>query len=195
MIFKRRKYIVDKRFQRKFILFFVIISSISSIIATVVFNHIALKRLESIMWSAHISVKTTDEVIGSLFIYVNIIAFLVVSFLLILTGIWMVRKTSDFLYVISKNIMRVANGDLSVSIDFRQKDEFNDVVSSLNDMIKKLRERFFNIKQQYGEISAYIRDIERTYAEDKPSKEELQQVLKKIETLKGVLQKQEVELK
>ena len=195
MIFKRRKYIVDKRFQGKFILFFVIISSISSIIATVVFNHIALKRLESIMWSAHISVKTTDEVIGSLFIYVNIIAFLVVSFLLILTGIWMVRKTSGFLYVLSKNIMRVANGDLSVSIGLRQKDEFNDVVSSLNDMIKKLRERFSDIKQRYGEISAYIRDIERTYAEDKPSKEELQQVLKKIETLKGVLQKQEVELK
>lgn len=192
MIFKRRKYIVDKRFQRKFILFFVIISSISSIIATVVFNHIALKRLESIMWSAHISVKTTDEVIGSLFIYVNIIAFLVVSFLLILTGIWMVRKTSDFLYVISKNIMRVANGDLSVSIDFRQKDEFNDVVSSLNDMIKKLRERFFNIKQQYGEISAYIRDIERTYAKDTPEREALQNVLKKLETLRENLQQQDV---
>ena len=192
MIFKRRKYIVDKRFQGKFILFFVIISSISSIIATVVFNHIALKRLESIMWSAHISVKTTDEVIGSLFIYVNIIAFLVVSFLLILTGIWMVRKTSGFLYVISKNIMRVANGDLSVSIDLRQKDEFNDVVSSLNDMIKKLRERFFNIKQQYGEISAYIRDIEKTYAKDTPEREDIQKVLKRLETLRENLQQQDV---
>lgn len=192
MIFKRRKYIVDKRFQGKFILFFVIISSISSIIATVVFNHIALKRLESIMWSAHISVKTTDEVIGSLFIYINIIAFLVVSMLLILTGIWMVRKTSDFLYVISKNIMRVANGDLSVSIDLMQKDEFNDVVSSLNDMIKKLRERFFNIKQQYGEISAYIRDIERTYAKDTPEREDIQKVLKRLETLRENLQQQDV---
>ena len=192
MIFKRRKYIVDKRFQGKFILFFVIISSISSIIATVVFNHIALKRLESIMWSAHISVKTTDEVIGSLFIYVNIIAFLVVSFLLILTGIWMVRKTSDFLHVISKNIMRVANGDLSVSIDLGQKDEFNDVVSSLNDMIKKLRERFFNIKQQYGEISAYIRDIEKTYAKDTPEREDIQKVLKRLETLRENLQQQDV---
>ena len=192
MIFKRRKYIVDKRFQGKFILFFVIISSISSIIATVVFNHIALKRLESIMWSAHISVKTTDEVIGSLFIYVNIIAFLVVSFLLILTGIWMVRKTSGFLYMISKNIMRVANGDLSVSIDLGQKDEFNDVVSSLNDMIKKLRERFFNIKQQYGEISAYIRDIERIYAKDTPEREYLQKVLKRLETLRENLQQQDV---
>lgn len=192
MIFKRRKYIVDKRFQGKFILFFVIISSISSIIATVVFNHIALKRLESIMWSAHISVKTTDEVIGSLFIYVNIIAFLVVSFLLILTGIWMVRKTSDFLYVISKNIMRVANGDLSVSIDLMQKDEFNDVVSSLNDMIKKLRESFSNIKQRYGEISTYIRDIERTYAKDTPEREDLQKVLKRLETLRENLQQHDV---
>ena len=192
MIFKRRKYIVDKRFQGKFILFFVIISSFISIVATVVFNHIALKRLESIIWSAHISVKTTDEVIGSLFIYVNIIAFLVVSFLLILTGIWMVRKTSGFLYMISKNIMRVANGDLSVSIDLGQKDEFNDVVSSLNDMIKKLRERFFNIKQQYGEISAYIRDIEKTYAKDTPEREDIQKVLKRLETLRENLQQQDV---
>lgn len=192
MIFKRRKYIVDKRFQGKFILFFVIISSISSIIATVVFNHIALKRLESIMWSAHISVKTTDEVIGSLFIYVNIIAFLVVSFLLILTGIWMVRKTSGSLYVISKDIMRAANGDLSVGINLMQKNEFNDVVSSLNDMIKKLKERFFNIKQQYGEISAYIRDIERTYAKDTPEREDIQKVLKRLETLRENLQQQDV---
>jgi len=192
MIFKRRKYIVDKRFQGKFILFFVIISSFISIVATVVFNHIALKRLESIIWSAHISVKTTDEVIGSLFIYVNIIAFLVVSLLLILTGIWMVRKTSGFLYVISKNIMRVANGDLSVSIDLRQKDEFNDVVSSLNDMIKKLRERFSDIKQRYGEISTYIRDIERTYAKDTPEREDIQKVLKRLETLRENLQQQDV---
>ena|SRR3989338_594663 len=192
MIFKRRKYIVDKRFQGKFILFFVIISSFISIVATVVFNHIALKRLESIIWSAHISVKTTDEVIGSLFIYVNIIAFLVVSLLLILTGIWMVRKTSGFLYVLSKNIMRVANGDLSVSIDLRQKDEFNDVVSSLNDMIKKLRERFSDIKQRYGEISTYIRDIERTYAKDTPEREDIQKVLKRLETLRENLQQQDV---
>ena len=146
------------------------------------------------MWSAHISVKTTDEVIGSLFIYVNIIAFLVVSFLLILTGIWMVRKTSGFLYMISKNIMRVANGDLSVSIDLGQKDEFNDVVSSLNDMIKKLRERFFNIKQQYGEISAYITDIEKTYAKDTPEREDIQKVLKRLETLRENLQQQDVKL-
>ena len=192
MIFKRRKYIVDKRFQGKFILFFVIISSFISIVATVVFNHIALKRLESIIWSAHISVKTTDEVIGSLFIYVNIIAFLVVSLLLILTGIWMVRKTSGFLYVLSKNIMRVANGDLSVSIGLRQKDEFNDVVSSLNDMIKKLRERFSDIKQRYGEISTYIRDIERTYAKDTPEREDIQKVLKRLETLRENLQQQDV---
>jgi methyl-accepting chemotaxis protein len=183
MKFRRRRYIVNAGLQMKFTLLFVLVSLLSSIVAIAAFNFLALRKLEAIMWSTHISLKTTGELINPIFMYVNITNFLFVTIMLIITGIWMIRKTSGPLYRISKDIIKVANGDLSTSITIRQKDEFKDIASELNIMIKSIRDRFEIISEKYMSISKSIGEFKEKSNNTEALIKDYNSILKNIEGL------------
>jgi methyl-accepting chemotaxis protein len=183
MKFRRRRYIINAGLQMKFTLSFVLVSLLGSIVAVTAFNFLALRKLETLMWSTHISVKTTGELIKPLFISVNIINFLFVSILLIITGIWMIRKVSGPLHGMSKDIMRVANGDLSISITLRQKDVFKDTAYELNIMVKSIRERFEIISEKYRDISKSIGEFKEKASNTEASIKDYNSILKNIESL------------
>lgn len=182
MKFRRRRYIVNAGLQMRFTLLFVLVSLLGSIVAIAAFNFLALRKLEAIMWSTHISLKTTGELINPIFMYVNIISFLFVTIMLIITGIWMIRKTSGPLYRISKDIIKVANGDLSTSITLRQKDEFKDIVYELNIMVKNIREKFNIISEKYMSISKSIGELKKEISNAESIKN-YNSILKNIEGL------------
>ncbi len=182
MKFRRRRYIINAGLQMKFIISFVLVSLLGSIAAVAAFNFFALRKLETLMWSTHISAKTTGELIGPLSVYVNIISFLFVSVLLIIIVIWMIRKVSGPLYRMSKDIMRVADGDLSTSIILRQKDELKDVAHELNIMIKSIREKFNIISEKYTGISRSIGRLKKEISNTESIKD-YNSILKDIEGL------------
>ncbi len=183
MKFRRRKYINDRKFQMKFVIPFVIVSLSGAISATAIFNYLAVKEFENLMWSTHISVRTTDEVIRPLFINVNIINFLFVTALLIITGIWMIRKTSGPLYRMLKDVRKVASGDLSASITLRQKDWLQDIAYDLNTIVKSIKDRFITISGVYMDISKSIGGLKREHSDKETSIKAHDSILKKIEAL------------
>ncbi len=183
MKFKRRRYIVDAGLQMRFTLLFVLVSLLGNVVAVAAFNFFALRKLEPLMWSTHISAKTTGELIGPLFVYVNIINFLFVSVLLIIAGIWMIRMTSGPLYRMSKDIMRVTNGDLSARITLRQKDMLKDIACELNIMVKSIRERFNIISEKYMGISKSIGGLKKEISNTGTSIKDYNSIPKNIESL------------
>jgi len=189
MKLNRRRYIIDKDFQIRFIIPFVVIVIIGSIIATLGFNHIAVKRLEALIWTAHITAKATDEIIGPLFVYVNIANFIFGSFMLILAGVWMMRKISGALHRMAKDIMKATTGELSTEIILRQKDEFHDTAAAINNIITGLRGRFSRIKRSYAEVSMDIKDIERTYMKGESINEKTRELLGKLNGIREKIDK------
>ncbi len=183
MKFIRRRYIVDAGLQMQFIISFVLVSLLGSIAAVAAFNFFALRKLKPLIWSTHISAKSTGELIKPVFMYVNIIGFLFVSVLLIIAGIWMIRKVSGPLYRMSKDIIRVANGDLSTSITLRQKDKLKDVAYELNIMIKSIREKFNIISEKYRGISKSIGGLKKEISNTGTSIKDYNLILKNIEGL------------
>jgi methyl-accepting chemotaxis protein len=161
MKFRRRKYLVNAGLQMKITLLFVAVSMLGGIGAAAAFNFFALRKLEAFMWSTHISVKDTGEIIRPLFIYVNIIDVFFVSILLIITVLWMMRKTSGPIYRMSRDIMRIANGDLSANIILGERDEFKDAAHELNVMVNSMKERFRNINIRHSNISKFITELKK----------------------------------
>jgi len=183
MKFRRYRYLINAGLQMKFIILFVLISLLGNIVAVAAFNFFALRKLEPLMGSIHISAKTTGELITSLLVYVNIISFLFVSALLISTVIWMIRKVSAPLYRMSKDIMRVANGDLSTSITLRQKDVFKDTAYELNFMVKSIRDKFNIISEKYMGISKSVGGFKEKTSNTETLIKDYNSVLKNIESL------------
>jgi methyl-accepting chemotaxis protein len=181
--FRRRKYINDTKLQMKFVSSFVIVCILSSILTSVVFNYLALIKLESLMWSTHINIKSTDELLRPLFININIINLLFVAALLIVTGLWLIRKITGPLYRMQKDIRKIATGDLSAGMTLRQKDELKDIAYELNIMIKSIRDRFAAINEKYADISESVKVLKADAGDMDASAADYKSVLTKIETL------------
>ncbi len=156
MKFRRWRYITDASYQLKSIFLFAIVSFLGSIVAVASFNFFALKKLETLIWSTHINVKTTGDIVNTVFIYVNISSFLFVSVLLIIASVGITKKTAGPLYRISKDIHKVTQGDLTTHIALRQKDEFQDVAYELDSMLQNIKERFNIIRNRYMNISGSL---------------------------------------
>ena len=159
MKFRRRTYITNAGLQTKVTLVFVAISLLGSIVSTFAFNFFALKKFETLMWSTHISVKDTGELIRPLFIYINVANFIFVSLMLVVGIVWMMKKKSGPIFRMNKDIRMIADGDLSVNITLRQKDEFQDTAAELNDMAANIRDRFGLIIDKYADISSSLQEL------------------------------------
>ncbi len=179
---KRRKYITNAGLQMKVTLVFIAISLVGSIIATVAFNYFALKIFESLMWSTHISVKNTGELIGPLFVNVTIANIVFVSILLVFGVVWMMKLKSGPLFRMNNDIKKITNGDLSVNIILRQKDEFQDTAVELDNMVVKTRERFKKIIDKYADIS---RSLPAMNVEGMNPQNNYKSVLENIEKLEA----------
>ena len=160
MKFFRRKYLINQGVQMRYSILFVIIALAGNVCSLVLFNSLALKKLDSIMWSTHISVSTTADLLNPLFISVNVATFIFIAVLSIITGIWMIRNASGPLYRMSKDIRKIAEGDLSTTVSLRGKDEFQDVAETLNTMAGKLKSKFASIADEYTEISRLLAGLE-----------------------------------
>lgn len=185
MGYKRRSYIIQmhKELQMKITLAFVTVSLLGSIISAAAFNFFALRKLETLMWSTHINVKDTGEIIRPLFVYVNIFNFVFIAILLGITILWMMRLKSGPIYRMVKDIMQVAGGDLSTIIALRQKDEFQVVAKELNEMTESLRRRFTVLNDTYTGISDRVGEIRVKAGDDSISPDEYDLILKQIDRL------------
>lgn len=183
MQFRRRTYINDAKLQMKFVTAFIIICLLGSILTSALFNYLALKKLETLMWSTHISIKTTDELLRPLFINITIVNFILVAALLIITGLWMIRKTTGPLYRMFKDVRSVAAGDLSTDITLRQKDELKDIAYALNAMVKGIRDRFADINKKYADVSLSVKELTGDRSNKEASMKDCTSLLNRIEGL------------
>lgn len=187
MRFRRRKYIVDVGFQWRFVLGFVAVSLIGSVVSAVLFNLFSMKGLEELQWSVHISAQSTGEVLKPLFIYFNLLSFVFVLVLLLITGVWMMRKVNGPLYHIIRDLEKVKGGDFSSMMSVRQGDEFQDLVKALNEMQGQIRDRFRRFREGYEEVSKALVELEITHAKGAPTKQIGENLLAKVRTLQKQL--------
>ncbi len=192
MKFRRRTYITNAGLQMKITLIFLAVSMLGSLVSTFVFNFFALREFEKLMWSTHISVKDTGEIIGPLFVYVNIGNFLFVSVMLILAVIWMMKIKSGPIYRMNKDMKKIAEGDLSTRILLRKKDEFQEVADELNEMTEKIGEKFGVVKDKYAYVSKFISRLKMTDNDPVDDDADYKTVLKNIDGIEQELKKFQV---
>lgn len=183
MKFRRRRYIVDAELQLKLSLVFALSALTAGIAAAAAFNYFSLKKIEAVMWSTHIAVKDTGEVLGPVFLYTNIINFVFVFSMLIVTALWMMKKTSGPVGRMSRDMGRVADGDLSTEIALRQKDAFQDTAEELNNMVKHIRGWFINYRSRCRDISQLIAKLEKEVSSSGNTGKICDSILDKIDSL------------
>ncbi len=159
--YRRRNYFINKDFQGRFVFMFVLLASIGGVMAVGLFNYLAQKRLDVIMYSIHIPAKRINELLSSDMLYANLFSFFLVLFFLVFAINRLSISIAGPLYRIKKDLKEISKGDLSFNITLRYKDEFKDFASEINSMIENLREYFSQTNNDIEIIDRYVREIER----------------------------------
>jgi methyl-accepting chemotaxis protein len=154
--YRRRNYFIKKSFQSRFILRFLFVSSLWSILSIALFNFLAYKKIDSILFSMRLPAKNTGSLFFKEFFYANITAlvFIILTFLMTARGIH--NKIVRSLFRIRVDILRFASGDLGSRIMLSRDDEFKDFADTFNGMALNLHQRFSDIKAHLDHITESV---------------------------------------
>jgi methyl-accepting chemotaxis protein len=157
----RKIYLVKKDFQSRFILRFVITTTVWAAVTVSLFTLMAGKRLEEFLYSPHINIKTTAELLMPSAVHAHIISLLFFVALLVyaIRSLW--KKLAGPLYSLKKDITRITLGDLVSGVALRGDEEFQDLASDLDRMRGELRDKFVRLKEREEELSVAVSTLDR----------------------------------
>lgn len=169
LFISRRIYLVKKDFQGKFILRFVLSTTVW-ILATVSLLTLMLqRRLEDVLYSPHINIRTSVDLLMPSTLQAHLLSLVLFTAILLyaIHALW--RRLAPPLYSLKKDIARVASGDLAGGVALREDEEFQDLAQVLDGMRTDLRQKFIRIKEREGELSAAVAELDRSVLKGNPS--------------------------
>lgn len=151
---RRKNFFINKDFQSRFILRFVITATAWSAAAATLFALLSLRKIEEIAYSSHINIRSSVELLAPAAWVAHTAALLLFAGLLFLTihSLW--KRLSAPLYSIKKDIARVSAGDLVSVINVREGEEFQDLASEIDQMRRDLGKKFLRLKEEQAALSA-----------------------------------------
>jgi len=151
--YKRRNYFIKKGFQSRFILRFLLVSSLWSVLSIVLFNFLAYKELDKILFSMRLPAGNIGAILFNEALYANIAALVLIIFTFLLTAKGLHNKIVRSLFRIRVDIQKLVRGDLGSRIMLREEDEFKDFAETLNGMAGELHRRFTDIQNHLDQIT------------------------------------------
>ncbi|MGB3477741.1 MAG: HAMP domain-containing protein [bacterium] len=143
MKYRRRNYIINKKYQYGILVLLLSIVFIAIFVSILATHYFLLSSIVSKI-DATGRAPTGQELIETsmkpLIIVVPII-FIILA-LTVICVVFISHRTAGPLYNLRQAMAQVGKGDLSVKIKFRKNDEIHDVAESFNDMVDALRKKY-----------------------------------------------------
>ena len=157
---KRLNFSIKRDFQLRLlfkVFTIVILSVISSLLIIYVISH---QELGETYYQAHIRVKNFQQ----LLLPVIIGGILIGSFVGFLVALFFPHPIAGPLYRIERELKRVGEGDLSLNLRIRKKDELQDLVSVINEVIDNLNKKIKLLKLASNKLEASLKQGEVSQA-------------------------------
>ena len=145
---RRRQYIVDKKFQFKY-LFNILILEL--IVAIVIFFASAYLFLFVIGQVQHFWGTTILKLV---------IILVIVSIFIVGKGILLSHRIAGPIYHIQNDLKKIADGDLLSETKTRSRDEFKSLVDSMNEAKKNLAEKLLISGDKINSLKRYLEELE-----------------------------------
>ncbi|NTV48423.1 MAG: methyl-accepting chemotaxis protein [Geobacteraceae bacterium] len=159
-MFFRKIYFINKKFQTRFILEFVLAVICWAAVTVWVYSSLVEKKLDALRYSSHVDIKTTGDLLLPITLGTHLISFLLFAAILAYTMRSIMKKLSPPLYSIKKDLARIASGDLTSEVSLCKGEEFQELASELEQMRQGLRDKFELIKDRQLAVSSAILDID-----------------------------------
>lgn len=185
---KRRIYIVNKKFQFKYL--FIILSimvvtmvSISFTTFYVIWNNV----IEEFFYIPDAS-KKLAEIFNetSVMLIIPIVALAVLG---IFAGVMLSHRIAGPIYRVEKVSEELAKGNFDIKVRFRKGDDLQELAGKLNEMIDSVRGMISGDKALAEEIHVLAKELQSDLKKQKGLKKDVELAVKKLNTMAAKLKK------
>ncbi|NVM21436.1 MAG: methyl-accepting chemotaxis protein [Desulfobacterales bacterium] len=153
---KRRRHLIDKDFQIKFALKFCIMLVIGAILSTGILFAFTSGTLTTSYEGAGIRIEKTSKGILPAILYTNAITVASISLAAIVVLIFISHKIVGPFYRFGKTLEEISNGNLSLRIRLREKDQFLGIAEKINQMNEQLNDRILGLKKKATRVRSEL---------------------------------------
>ena len=144
---KRRQYYINKDFQTRFIIKFVLILVAGGLLTVGLTFLNTQDTLTAVYANSKLTIQNTALAIMPSVGFTTIITTLALGLVVIVVTLLVSHKIAGPMFRFEKDITRIAQGDLKSRIRIRKGDQFQELAESLNYMIQSLSNRMNAVKE------------------------------------------------
>ena len=166
--YKRRQVFIKKEYQFKFIAKFCFILLISGTISTGLVTLLSRGTLTTSFEHGRLTVTNTASAILPTVILTNIVTLAIVTLIAVLTVLYLSHKIAGPMFRLEKDMSAVKEGDLTLRVFLRKKDQFTALSESFNNMTAGLHDKVKAISSEIDQIqtSAKKHDLPQAVIDD-----------------------------
>jgi len=187
---KRRRYLIKKSFQIRFIIKFCLILIVASLIMGAIVYFYSGKTLTTAFVKSRLEIMSTRDFILPILIYSFLITIAAISILTIIVVLFISHKIAGPLYRMEKIFNEMGKGVFPSpeSIRFREKDELKSLADAMRSMVGYLRGKIESLNEIKRELTLYEEALESALKGSKEEhKDKLHQLKEKIPALQEKL--------
>lgn len=166
--YKRRQVFIKKAYQARFIFKFCMIILIGGIISTGLVTLLSGGTLTTSFDHGRLTVTKTAWAILPTVILTNIITLAIVTVIVVFTVLYLSHKIAGPMFRFEKDMSTVKEGDLTLRVFLRKKDQFTELSESFNEMTANLHDKVKAISSDINQVCASVnkQDLPQTVLED-----------------------------
>jgi methyl-accepting chemotaxis protein len=157
---RRKNYFIKKEFQSKFILKFCALVVLTALISAFMIYHFSSQSVTTVFENSRLSIKPSTEFITPGLILSGLIAVVIVGIATTFVVLFVSHRIAGPLYKLESALERVAGGDLSFDIHFRQKDEAKKMAEVFNKTSRNLNRLVSNVKAESNKLHIEVKELQ-----------------------------------
>jgi len=190
--YRRKRFYIQRMFQAKFILAFLMLVIIGSIISGIIFYTKANTYLGYQYGMAHLKLQKTGEILQPALFVSYGIGIVLIGIATIFLTIFISHKVAGPLYRFERSAEEIGKGNLTLVTRIRETDQAKDLADALSRMTNELRTKLLDIDSNAKEILRVVETMS-SLMERKPSsmiefKEEFEQLKQVTQNLSQAVQ-------
>ncbi len=186
--YKRRQYIVDKKFQFKY-LFYILVTMFTTVIIVsfTIFFVIWEKIIKEFFYVPDAAKRLSDIFISTSEILIIPIIILLIIFSIV--AILFSHKIAGPIYRVEKIAEELKNGNLNINVRFRKGDELHHLADALNNMIAGIKNLIAEDKKIINNLAAIVTKLQNDIKKSRGLKKGVKFTIKKLNIIVGKLKK------
>lgn len=168
----RRRYLIKKTFQLKFVAHFLVLVIFGSLVSGILLYFLASSELGVQYYSAHIAIRNTWDILKPSILITHTGAVILVSVITVYMVIYLSNRIAGPLYRLETILGEVAAGNLDIKVTLRKNDELAPLKTSVQNMIEKLHETISLVHDNSKVLEMLAPELENAIATSPISAEE-----------------------